>query len=53
MEKDIHDIVRRDYANIALEKKENSIVNDRKENQVVSATVGIYTGRTGAGTGRG
>lgn len=42
MEKDIHDIVRRDYANIALEKKENSIVNDRKENQVVSATVG-YT----------
>ena len=36
MEKDIHDIVRRDYANIALEKKENSIVNDRKENQVVS-----------------
>lgn len=42
MEKDIHDIVRRDYANIALQKKENSIVNDSEENQVVSATVG-YT----------
>lgn len=50
MEKDIHDIVRRDYANIALEKKENSIVNDRKENAGCICYRGIYIGRTGAGT---
>ena len=40
MKKDIHDIVRRDYANIALQNNDVSIVNHTKENEVVSATVG-------------
>lgn len=42
MGKDIHDIVRKDYANIALQNKGESIVNHTQKDEVVSATVG-YT----------
>lgn len=42
MKKDIHDIVRKDYANIALQNKDESIVNHTQKDEVISATVG-YT----------